>query len=149
MPCISRAQDSQFHSLWRPFRGVVEQWPLGICDARTVTLDDMDELEYVTEEFVRRSYLAKWSEHFRFYYLSKMTSQEVAIFKIFDSGFHAPPDNMEGAFTCEWDQTRPTNIHPLIFFPVGCPHAAFEIPSVTSAPPRESVEVRLFVISEY
>ena len=32
---------------------------------------------------------------------------------------------------------------------VGCPHAAFEIPGVTGAPPRESVEVRMFVLSEY
>lgn len=108
-----------FYSLWRPFRGVVKQWPLAICDARTVTLDDMDELEYVTDEFVRRSYLAKWREQFRFYYLSEMTTDEVAIFKIFDSGFHAPPDHVQETFTCEWIQKRYkphiSNTHMLIY----------------------------------
>lgn len=56
-----------------------------MCDARTVTLNDLEELELLTEGNVRRSYLAKWSDKFRFYYLSQMTNNEVCIFKIFDS----------------------------------------------------------------
>ncbi|RYP75942.1 hypothetical protein DL770_007322 [Monosporascus sp. CRB-9-2] len=46
---------------------------------------DLVELEFVTEELTRLSYLAKWNEKYRFYYLSHMTNQEVCIFKIFDS----------------------------------------------------------------
>ncbi|KAI0174983.1 hypothetical protein BJ166DRAFT_513332 [Pestalotiopsis sp. NC0098] len=121
----------QIINMWRPFRGVVEQWPLAICDASNTTLDDMEELEYVTEEFVRSSYLGKWSDKLQFWYLSRMTSDEVAVFKIFDSAYHAPQGDSPGAST------------------LGCLHAAFEIPAVASAPPRESVEVRMFVISEY
>ena len=91
--------------MWRPYRGEVLQWPLAVCDASTVTLDDLDELEYVTDEFVRSSYLAKWSDKFRFYYLSKMTTQEVVIFKIFDSAYHAPPDGARETATRKSDVT--------------------------------------------
>jgi hypothetical protein len=51
-------------------------------------MDDLDEMEYITEEFVRSSYLAKFNERHRFYYMSKMTNQDVCIFKIFDSAYH-------------------------------------------------------------
>lgn len=85
--------------MWRPFRGLVEQWPLAICDASNTTLDDMEELEYVTEEFVRSSYLGKWSDKLQFWYLSRMTSDEVAVFKIFDSAYHAPQGDSPGAST--------------------------------------------------
>ncbi|QPG96274.1 hypothetical protein C2857_003717 [Epichloe festucae Fl1] len=122
----------QIINLWRPFRGTVQQWPLAVCDGRTVGLDSLDELEYVSEEFVRRSYLARWSDSYRFHYLSNMTSDEVVVFKIFDSAFHVP----------QGSKTPGSHV-------LGCPHAAFELPSVTSAPPRESVEVRMFVVSEY
>lgn len=62
----------------------------------------MEELEYVTEEFIRSSYLAKWSERLRFYYLSNMTTQEVAIFKIFDSAYHVTRANdARGTCTCK------------------------------------------------
>lgn len=46
---------------------------------------DLVELEFVTEESPRLSYLAKWNDKYRFYYLSRMTNEEACIFKIFDS----------------------------------------------------------------
>ncbi|KAJ5855515.1 uncharacterized protein N7529_009459 [Penicillium soppii] len=115
----------QIFNVWRPVKGVVEQWPLTICDARTATMDDLDEMEYITEEFVRSSYLAKFNERHRFYYMSKMTNQDVCIFKIFDSAYHTAGET------------------------VGCPHTAFKIESVTSSSPRESIEARVFVFSKY
>lgn len=72
-------------SVWRPISDVVEDWPLAICDARTVNTADLVELEFVTEELVKLSYLARWNEKYRFYYLSEMTNRDACIFKIFDS----------------------------------------------------------------
>ncbi|KAM6486197.1 hypothetical protein HDV62DRAFT_387601 [Trichoderma sp. SZMC 28011] len=72
-------------NVWRPISDVVEDWPLAICDARTVTTSDLVELEFVTDELVKLSYLARWNENYRFYYLSEMTNRDACIFKIFDS----------------------------------------------------------------
>ncbi len=40
---------------------MVEDWPLAVCDARTATIADLVEFEFITDEFVRLSYLAKWN----------------------------------------------------------------------------------------
>ncbi|PWY89860.1 hypothetical protein BO70DRAFT_426293 [Aspergillus heteromorphus CBS 117.55] len=119
----------QIFNVWRPLKGVISQWPLAICDARTSTMSDLDEMEHITEEFVRTSYLAKYNPQHRFYYLSRMTNQEVCIFKIFDSAYLNPKDDRQET--------------------VGCPHTAFKIEEFTASAPRESIEARIFVFSEY
>lgn len=96
----TRARYLTIISVWRPISKVVENWPLTVCDARTVRLNDLEELELLTEGKVRLSYLAKWSDKFRFYYLSQMTDREVCIFKIFDSaawGGHAADKATRGS----------------------------------------------------
>lgn len=82
-----------FVSVWRPIGATVEQWPLAVCDAQTVSMDDLEEMEYVTEECIRSSYLVKWNKDHRFYYLSRMNRREVCIFKIFDSAYHVAGRN--------------------------------------------------------
>ncbi|KAF3074042.1 hypothetical protein CFAM422_003773 [Trichoderma lentiforme] len=116
-------------NVWKPISDVVEDWPLAICDARTVTTGDLVELEFVTDELVKLSYLARWNKKYRFYYLSEMTNRDACIFKIFDS---ASFENRSDASAT-----------------LGCPHTAFRLPatSETGTRPRESVEVRLFVFS--
>ncbi|RYP54801.1 hypothetical protein DL768_000529 [Monosporascus sp. mg162] len=91
---------------------------------------DLVELEFVTEELTRLSYLAKWNEKYRFYYLSQMTNQEVCIFKIFDS---AALDDYS-------DEQRRTTL--------GCIHSAFKLNPATQSRPRESVEVRILLFSD-
>ncbi|CAI4214348.1 unnamed protein product [Parascedosporium putredinis] len=117
----------QIFNVWRPISSVVEDWPLAVCDARTTGKDDVVELEFVTPELVRLSYLAKWNENYKFYYLSHMTNKEVCIFKIFDSAHLEDPDASEAT--------------------MGCLHTAFKLKSVPPEQARESIEVRLFVFS--
>lgn len=74
-----------WHSIWRPLVDVVEELPLTVCDARTVGSEDLLEVEFINADYVRRSYLVKYSEKFRFYYLNRMTKDEVVVFKVFDS----------------------------------------------------------------
>lgn len=109
-----------FISIWRPVKGVVEQWPLTVCDARSATMDDLDEMEYITDEFVRSSYLTKFNERHRFYYLSKMTSQEVCIFKIFDSAYHTAGEPGKSLRSIETD--RPYAVVNLFQWVVRIPH---------------------------
>ena len=81
-----------------------------------MTLDDLDELEYITEEYVRSSYLAKWSDRFRFYYQSKMSREDVCIFKIFDSAYHDPDGRRSTGEErlAALEKTRPANQDPMV-----------------------------------
>ncbi|KAI1392899.1 uncharacterized protein F4822DRAFT_145843 [Hypoxylon trugodes] len=111
----------QVINIWRPLVAVVEDLPLALCDARTVSQEDLVETEFINTDDIRRSYMVKYSDSFQFHYLSRMTKDEICIFKVFDSA------DVE----TKW-----------------VPHAAFNhaVPSPDYAP-RESIEVRFLVFS--
>lgn len=75
--------------------------------------------------FVRRSFLVKYSDRYKWYYMSHMKRDEVCIFRIFDSKDGRQPGG-HGAV----------------------PHTAFDHKTDGPVPPRKSIEVRLFVFSE-
>ncbi|KAK0609958.1 hypothetical protein B0T17DRAFT_621249 [Bombardia bombarda] len=111
----------QVFTVWRPLVDVVEDLPLALCDGRTVRQTDLVEVEFVNSDCVRRSYMVQHSKDFQFHYLGRMTKNEVCVFKVFDS---ADVD-------CKW-----------------VPHAAFEHTNLPGGlSPRESIEVRLLVLS--
>lgn len=56
-----------------------------MCDARTVKQSDLVSSAHVSDDYVRRNYLVKYSQDFQFYYLSRMTKEEVCAFIVFDS----------------------------------------------------------------
>jgi hypothetical protein len=58
---------------------------LAVCDGRTVNRSDLIEVEFIDDGFIRRNFMAKYSENYRFYYLHQMTKEEVVVFKVFDS----------------------------------------------------------------
>ena len=88
--CFSGFNDSV--STWRPLVDVVETSPFAVCDVRTMSPSDLLELEVISTNHVRRSFLAKYSEKFRFYYLSRMKREEVCVFKVFDSDMKGPSE---------------------------------------------------------
>ncbi|KAK0732314.1 hypothetical protein B0H67DRAFT_597883 [Lasiosphaeris hirsuta] len=112
-------------NIWRPLVDVVEDYPLAMCDPRTVRPSDLVHSAHVSSDYVRRNYLVKYSERFQFYYLSKMTKNEVCAFVVFDSQ----------AVGKDFVRTPP--------------HSAFrhtELPK-SDTRPRESIEVRLLVLT--
>lgn len=56
-----------------------------MCDARTAKPSDLVSSVHVSADYPRRNYFVKYSEEFQFYYLSKMTKEEVCAFMVFDS----------------------------------------------------------------
>ena len=72
-------------SLWRPLVDVVQDLPLAVGDARTVSRTDLVEVEFIDSDSVRRSYIVRHNDKLRFYYLSRMTKEEMCVFKNFDS----------------------------------------------------------------
>ncbi|KAI5814421.1 hypothetical protein BZA77DRAFT_318827 [Pyronema omphalodes] len=118
---LSREYRLQLFNIWYPLVEVVVDKPLAVCDAQTVSPSDLVEIYSISEDYPRRSFMVKYNPKFRFYYLNRMTREEVCVFRIYDS---SKPDSL------------------------GVPHAAFnhKIPGV--GPPRESIETRILVFSE-
>lgn len=110
----------QIYNVWKPLVDIVEDEPLAVCDARTACQADMIEIDSVSEDYTRRSFMVKYNDSFRFYYLNQMTKEEACIFRVFDSA------KVGGQ---------------------GVPHAAFTHTN-PGATFRKSIEVRVVVFSE-
>ena len=107
-----------FYNLWRPINGPVLSTPLGICDARSVALEDWVVCDLVYEDRIGEIYNLAFNPEHRWYYFPRMTNDEVLLFKCYDS-----LDDGRARFT---------------------PHSAFDDPTTPlGAAPRESIETRV------
>jgi hypothetical protein len=110
----------QIINLWRPLVNPVQNFPLVLCDARTVNDADIVPTERRAPNHVGEILLATHNPDHRWYFFPEMASNEVVVFKTFDS---------------ENQGRNPGSIHTSI-----------DIPGVSpDVPPRESIETRAFV----
>ena len=108
-------------NVWRSIKGPVLDTPLAVCDARTLTAQDLVCGEVLYPNRTGEIYLATHSPHHRWSYFSKMDRHEALIFKQYDSQLSGV-----ARFT---------------------PHAAFDLADVPAdAPLRESIELRCLVL---
>jgi len=112
----------QIINLWRPILHPAYDWPLTLCDYRTV--DVKRDLEPTTLKYPDRdgeTFGVKYSPEHRWKYLRGMTPEEFVLIKCFDS----KDDGKTAVLT---------------------PHTAFQDPSTPRGVPyRESIELRLLV----
>lgn len=111
-------------NVWRPLCPVVETWPMTLCDASTVQVEqDLISVPRVSKDGRKGEIqMAKHNPQHQWYYFPKMTPDEVLLLKTFDS--------------CQ-DVNQYT------------PHTAFDLASAIgndNAPSRESLETRTFVL---
>ncbi len=116
-------------NVWRSMTGPIEQWPLAVCDARTVKDELMHTIvrsaphraepsfEYSRSSETRH---ASYDADHRWYYFPRMTRNEALLFKNYD--------------TCT-DGTARYALHSAFEDPTGPPDPA----------PRESIESRAFL----
>lgn len=110
-------------NVWKPLHGPVIDWPLGLCDVKSVN----KERDFVASDVVSRTgytenYLVYYNPEHRWYYLRNQTASELVLF--------GQTDNQSDSF-------------------IGVPHAGFEAPhSASQAKPRESIEARAFIYYE-
>ncbi len=110
-------------NVWRPIRGPVQRSPLALADAATVAPDDLVATDQIFPNRVGEIYNVAHSPAQRWYYAPQMTADEVLLIKGWDSR-----DDGRARFT---------------------PHGAVHLPNTREdAPPRESIEVRTFVVIE-
>jgi len=110
----------QIVNVWRPLVDPVEDYPLALCDARSIDPLDLIDSERRAPNHVGEIQLAVHDAAQRWYYFSAMRPPEVLLFKTFDS--------LDGG------------VHPCSI------HSAIHLPQAPAdARPRESVESRAFV----
>jgi hypothetical protein len=110
----------QIINLWRPIRGPLRDAPLAVCDARTVRPDELVGSDLVYPHRVGETYSVKYNPDHRWFYVPKMTADEILLLKCFDS-----ETDGRARFA---------------------PHSAFVDPTTPAdATPRESIELRTLV----
>ncbi|MFV2032238.1 MAG: CmcJ/NvfI family oxidoreductase [Gammaproteobacteria bacterium] len=110
----------QIINVWRPLVDPVVNWPLALCDARSVDITDQVDTERRSATHTGEILLSTHNPQHRWFYYPQMRSDEVLVFKTFDS---------------EDCDRKPNSIHTSIDLP--------DIPIDT--PPRESFETRALV----
>jgi len=103
--------------VWRPIRHPVESFPLAICDARSVSDDDLVISERRYPNRVGQTYAITYNPNHKWFWFPRMRRDEAIVFKVFDS-------LKDGR--ARWTA-----------------HTAFDDPtSPPNARPRESIEIR-------
>jgi hypothetical protein len=110
----------QIINVWRPLVDPVEDFPLALCDTRSLTTADLVDTERRAPNHTGEIQLALHTDEQRWFYFPEMCSDEVLLFKTFDS--------IDGG-------VNPCSIHSAIRLP--------DAPA--DAKPRESVEARALV----
>jgi hypothetical protein len=106
-------------NIWRSTAGSVEEFPLAVCDARTVGMGDLVISERRAKERIGETYRLAWNPAQRWFYFPAMTRNEAMLIKSYDSA-----EDGRARFT---------------------PHTAFADPATPAdAPPRQSIETRVF-----
>ncbi len=71
--------------VWRPIRHPVETFPLAICDARTLSDDDLVVSERRYPNRIGQTYAIKYNPAHRWYWFPRMRREEALVFKVYDS----------------------------------------------------------------
>lgn len=106
-------------NVWRPIAGPVETWPLALCDAASLDRRDLVASERRYPDRVGEIYAVTYNPRHRWFYFPRMERDEVVLIKCFDSAT---------------DGRARLSVH-----------TAFQDPTApANAPPRESIEMRMF-----
>ena len=107
-------------NVWRSIKGEVQTGPLALCDASSVTAENLVPVKRKARDRIGEIQMALYGPGQRWYYFPRMTMDEALLIKTFDS---------------ETDGRARYTIH-----------TAFDDPTAPAgAPSRESIETRCFV----
>ena len=110
-------------NVWRPIRGPVLRTPIALADAASVGAGELIATDQVFPDRVGEIYTLAYAPGQRWYWVPRMERDEVLLIKSWDS-----LDDGRARFT---------------------PHGAFQLQHQDpAAPPRESIEVRTYLVFE-
>jgi hypothetical protein len=121
LPAVAPEQTFVILNFWRPILHPAHDTPLAVCDARTISTEQLVASDIIYPKRTGEIYLATYSAAHRWYYYPAMAPSEVLVFKHYDSRTAA--------------QARMT------------PHCAFDDPTMPpDVPLRRSIEARCLVL---
>lgn len=110
-------------NVWRPITGPVKRAPLALADATSVEIGDLIATDQRFPDRTGEIYQLAYNPQHRWYYAAEMEPDEVILIKSWDSAYPA-------------DASYPA-------------HGAFQYPDQDpNAAPRESIEIRTYVVFE-
>lgn len=110
--------------------------PLAMCDAKTISLEDLVTFEIRYADRTGENYFAKYNEQHQFYFYPELRGDEALLLKQWDSDGYLAQTNGAAA-----DQDSQNGSSTFAF------HSAFDDLSVgEGAPDRRSIEVRCVVL---
>jgi hypothetical protein len=98
-----------FINVWRPVRGPVEEQPLAVCDATSMTLKDFVPTDLKYADRTGEVYSVAYNPAHRWFYFPQMKADEALLLKCFDSDEHRTQFTAHSAFE---DPTSPPNAAP-------------------------------------
>lgn len=144
----------QIINVWRPLVEPVKNFPLALCDYRSLTpSDDLVTTRRILPEWMherwvqdREGYSLKYREEHRWYHWSALTPEEVIMFKCYDSASKSLALCQESS---EKKEILIPNSHDSGLIEVAglCPHTAFfDSRGPATGHLRSSVDVRILVL---
>ncbi|KAG2368956.1 hypothetical protein BDR07DRAFT_1447965 [Suillus spraguei] len=112
----------QIINLWRPISHAAVDWPLALCDFRSVDFEkDLVPVAHIYPDREGETFGVKYNPHYQWKYMKEMTPEEFVLIKCSDS----IQDGSVARLT---------------------PHTGFQDPNTPEGtPPRESIELRALV----
>ncbi|KAM6521831.1 hypothetical protein FALCPG4_011535 [Fusarium falciforme] len=82
-------------NIWKPIKGPLNNWPLGLCDTRSVDFEkDTIAGGIVFDDFYTENLQILHNPDFQWYYLPDQNTWEVLMFKSADSDKNSPTPGM-------------------------------------------------------
>ena len=112
-------------NVWRPIRGPLLRSPLALCDATTLSEENLVGSDLRYPDRTGETYAVTYNPNQRWYYFPKMQADEVVLIRCFDSALRGA--HRFSAHTGFDDPTSPADAPPreslevgtLVFFPPG------------------------------
>ena len=81
-------------NIWRPIGGPVLEWPLAVCDGRSMPKENLIETSRIKRQYAGDTLFALYDEGYQWYYINKQQDFEPLLVKSFDSE--------ESVTGCKW-----------------------------------------------
>ncbi|KAK2598100.1 hypothetical protein QQS21_005811 [Conoideocrella luteorostrata] len=119
-PAQTAAESADTYRAWKPLRFPVCDWPLAVCDAKSIDQNDLVPTDVIYSSYIAENYMVHFNTNQRWYWLPDHQTDEILVFKAVDS-------KDSGSWPCA--------------------HGAFPLPGQhQDVPSRESIDVRLLVM---
>lgn len=118
--CRSSGTFNKTNSVWKPLKGPLNDWPLTVCDSRSLgSPSNLEAADLLYPDIATENLQVYHRDYYKWYYLSGQGVHEAVVF--------AQANSESGGLR-------------------GVPHCSFFNPNAPEQePPRESIEVRLLV----